>query len=129
MNEVNIFEVAVKEKFRFPFKGTVTVEDLYDLSLENLDGVFKTLNSQHKKTEEESLLGKKTKEENELSTKIEIVKYIVTEKLAEAAKRAKAKERKEQKQKIMEVMANQQDAALRSKTPEELQKMLDELDD
>ena len=44
----NMFEVATREKMRFPFKGMISVEDLWDLSVQNLDKVFKTLNSQRK---------------------------------------------------------------------------------
>jgi len=53
MNEKNVFEVAVTEKFRFPFRGQITVEDLFDLNVKDLDAVFKTLNSQLKQVQEE----------------------------------------------------------------------------
>jgi len=72
----NIFEVAVKSKFRFEFKGLISVEDLFDLNVRDLDSVFKTLNSQLKQVKEESLLEIKTKQDEELDIKIEIVKYI-----------------------------------------------------
>lgn len=35
----NIFEKATKEKYRFPFKGQVSVEDLWDLKLQDLDSI------------------------------------------------------------------------------------------
>jgi len=106
----------------------VSVEDLYDLSVTNLDAVFKVLNSQLKQVQEESLLNVKSKQDKELDTKIEIVKYIVKVKLEEDNARLKAKERKEQKQKILEIMAVKQDQSLQNKSIEELTKMLDELD-
>lgn len=124
----NMFEQAIRNKFRFPFKGMVSVEDLYDLSVTNLDAVFKVLNSQLKQINEESLLNVKSKQDKELDTKIEIVKYIVKVKLEEDNARLKAKERKEQKQKILEIMAVKQDQSLQNKSIEELTKMLDELD-
>jgi len=123
-----MFEVAVRTKMRFPFRGSLSVEDLWDLSVENLDSIYKTLNSQLKQVKEESLLDRKTKQDKELDAKIEIVKYIVNVKLEEEETRRKAKERKEQKQKILEIMATKQDESLQNKSPEELQKMLDELD-
>lgn len=52
----NMFEIATRTKMRFPFKGMISVEDLWDLSVQNLDKVFKTLNSQRKEAQEESLL-------------------------------------------------------------------------
>ena len=55
----NMFEVATRNKFRFPFKGLISVEDLWELSVDNLDSIFKSLNSEMKKTKEESLLSTK----------------------------------------------------------------------
>jgi hypothetical protein len=123
-----MFEKAVKGKYRFPYKGQIAVEDLYDLPLGALDTVFKTLNAEVKKTDEESLLQTKSEEDDILSTKIEIVKYIFNEKLEEKKNRQEAAERKEKKQKIMQIIATKQDEALRNASVEDLQKMLDELD-
>lgn len=127
MNE-KMFEMAVRAKMRFPFKGLISVEDLWDLSVESLDSIFKNLNSQLKQTKEESLLNTKTKEDKELDIKIEIVKYVVGVKLEEKELKLKVKEQKEKKQKIMEILASKQDESLQSKSIEELTKMLDELD-
>lgn len=87
MTTENLFESATRSKMRFPFKGMISVEDLWDLSLTNLDSVFKSLNAEVKKFEEESLLHTKSKEDEEISNKIEIVKYIVNVKLNEKKKR------------------------------------------
>lgn len=124
----NMFEKAVKGKYRFPYKGQISVEDLYDLPIGALDTVFKSLNAEVKKTDEESLLQTKTAEDDILSTKIEIVKYIFNEKLEEKKSRQEAAERKEKKQKIMQIIATKQDEALRNASVEDLQKMLDDLD-
>lgn len=124
----NMFEKAVKGKYRFPYKGQIVVEDLYDLPLGSLDTVFKTLNAEVKKTDEESLLQTKSEEDDILATKIEIVKYIFNEKLEEKKNRQETAERKEKKQKIMQIIATKQDEALRNASVEDLQKMLGELD-
>ena len=124
----NMFEVATRTKMRFPFKGMVSVEDLWDLSVQNLDKVFKTLNSQRKEAQEESLLNAKSSEDEVLDTQIEIVKYIVSVKLEEQAARVKAAENKEKKQKIMALMAKKDDEAMENMSKEELQKLLDELE-
>lgn len=124
----NMFEKAVKGKYRFPYKGQIVVEDLYDLPLGSLDTVFKTLNAEVKKTDEESLLQTKSEEDDILATKIEIVKYIFNEKLEGKKNRQEAAERKEKKQKIMQIIATKQDEALRNASVEDLQKMLGELD-
>jgi len=125
---MNMFETATRCKFRFPFRGLVSVEDLWDLDVRYLDSIFKTLNAEAKEANEESLLATKSQEDEILNTKIEIVKYIVKVKLEEEAARLQARERKEKKQKIMEIVASKQDADLQNKSVEELQKMIDELE-
>lgn len=127
MKDMNLFEAATRMKLRFPFKGLVNVEDLWDLNLVNLDTIFKNLNSQMKKSQEESLLGEKTKEDETLEIQIEIVKYIVNVKLTEKEMAENAAIKKEQKQKIMKIIADKKDEALQNASVDELQKMLDEL--
>ena len=127
MSTVNMFELAIRNKVRFPYKGMVSVEDLWDLSVSALDSIFKTLNSQVKQAKEESLLSIKSEADTVLDLQIEIVKYIVSVKLAEKEAREKAASKREQKQKIMQIMATKQDEALQSASVEDLQKMLDEL--
>ena len=127
MEANKMFEVAVRNKFRFPFKGVISVEDLCDLSVQQLDGIFKTLKSQEKKAQEESLLDTRTPEDEALKTKIDIIRYIVGVKLDEAKQAERAKENHDQKQKILGILAEKQDADLRNKTPEELQAMLNQL--
>ena len=128
MTTTNIFEHAVRNKVRFPFKGMISVEDLWDLSLTNLDSVYKVLNRQVKQSEEESLLTTKTSVDTELEVQIAIVKHIVSVKLAEQEAREKAAAKKAQKQKIMSIIATKEDEALQNTSVEDLKKMLDELD-
>lgn len=122
-----MFVLATREKYRFPYKGMVSVEDLWDLSVQNLDGIFKALNSQVKSVQEESLLDTKSFEDKELEAKIEIVKYIVGIKLAEADQRKQARAKSEQKQKIMAILADKQEEELHGKSVEELKAMLDNM--
>lgn len=128
MSVENIFEYATRNKIRFPYKGSVSVEDLWDLSVTELDKVFKTLNSQRKQSQEESLLNTKSKEDEIVDVQIAIVKHIVAVKLAEKEAREKAAENKAKKQKIMAIMAARDEKALENASDEDLQKMLAELD-
>lgn len=123
-----MFEYAVKNKVRFPFKGMISVEDLWDLSLTNLDSIYKILNKQVKQSEEESLLATKTNVDTELEVQIAIIKYIVAVQLAEQEAREKAAAKKAQKQKIMSIIATKEDEALQNTSVEDLKKMLEELD-
>ena len=127
METGKLFETATRNKMRFPFRGMISVEDLWDLSLTNLDSVFKILNAEAKKSEEESLLETKSKENEELSNKIEIVKYIVNIKLEEKKTRENARKNAEMKQRLLEIKAKRQDAALENMSDEDLDKMLAEL--
>lgn len=129
MATMNIFEYAVRNKVRFPFKGMISVEDLWDLSLTNLDSIYKTLNKQIKQSEEESLLTTKTNVDTELEVQIAIVKHIVSVKLEEQDAREKAAAKKAQKQKIMAIIATKEDEALQNSSVDDLRKMLNELDD
>ena len=127
MKTTNIFEYAVRNKVRFPFKGMFSVEDLWDLSLTNLDSIYKTLNKQVKQSEEESLLSTKDSVDVELEVQIAIVKHIVSVKLAEKEAREKALENKEKKQKIMAILSARDDKALENASDEDLKKMLEDL--
>lgn len=124
MTTTNIFEAATKEKYRFPFKGMISVEDLWDLKLQDLDSVFKSLNKQKKQNDEESLLQVKTAEDQELDNKIQIVKYIVKFKQEEIEERLQAKNKKEYNQKLLELIERKQNEELAGKSIEELQAML-----
>ena len=127
-NEINVFEIATRNKYRFPYRGQISVEDMWDLSVTELDKIFKTLNKQAKTAQEESLLETKTKEDETIENQIAIVRHIVSVKQKETNDRLKEKERKAQKQRIMEIMADKEDEDLKSKSTEELRKMLEELD-
>lgn len=128
MNTDKIFEFATRNKLRFPYRGQISTEDLWDLSVESLDAIFKTLNAKVKEAQEESLLQTPTREDDELSIKIAIIKHIVSVKLTEAELSAKAHENREKKQKILEVLANKQEDALKNKSVEELQQMLKDIE-
>ncbi len=121
---INLFEMATRKKFRFPFKGTISVEDLWDLNVQNLDTVFKALNAEAKQASEESLLAVKSDEDTILDVKIEIVKHIVKVKQDEANEKAKAVANRAQARRIQEILADKEDADLRDKTPDELRAML-----
>ncbi|SCH18447.1 Uncharacterised protein [uncultured Clostridium sp.] len=124
MTTAELFVEATKKNYQFPFRGMINIIDLWELSVQNLDLVFKSLNADYKKSEEESLLSAQTKESEELSEKIEIVKYIVNEKLAEKKAKEDAKKNREMKQRLLEIKAKRQDAALEGLSDAELDKMI-----
>lgn len=100
-----MFAEATRKKFRFPVPDNcdqftrrerdcvgmamtitpteLTAEDLWLLSLEQLNDVFKKLVSMCKTAPDESLLGDHTDITEELHTKLRIVRYIFDFKMAE----------------------------------------------
>jgi hypothetical protein len=116
-NGINIFEQATREGIRFPYKGLASVEDLWCLSVQELDKIFKVLSKSLKASEGESLLGVKAKADTDLDLQIAIVRRIVEVKLAEMAAREMEREKKQKKQKILEIMSTKQDEALKNLSP------------
>ncbi len=128
----DLFKIAAKKKYRFNYRGVISVEDLWDLDVEALDSIYKNLKKQQKTSQEESLLETVSKEDKEINNKIEIIKIIVNDKLAAKERAIKAAEKRTQNQRILEIMADKKDAALKEKSIEELQAMLvtdDDTDD
>lgn len=127
MTNNELFVMAARQKLRFPFKGQVSAEDLWDLNVRDLDTIFKTLNAQSKQASEESLLATKSKEDDILEAKIAIVKFVVNTKLLEAEDQRIKAEQKERKNRIAEILADKQDEELRGKSIEELTAMLNSM--
>lgn len=126
--ENNLFAIATKEKYLYPYKGSISTEDLWDLTPNDLDKVFKTLNTQLKQFGEESLLhANDNKETVVLNNKIAIIKYILNVKLEEIRDREEAVRNATKRQRIMELIASKEDAALNELSTDELRKMLEEL--
>lgn len=114
-------------KLRFPIRGVVVTEDLWDLSVEELDSLFKKQNAKLKVCNEESLLGPKETQNAELGLQVAIVRHIVGVKLEEAEARKTEAEKKAKREKILSIMADKEVGALANKSMDELKKMLDEL--
>lgn len=121
------FELASRKHYRFPFNGMISTDDLWDLSIQQLDSIFKKLNAQVKQSEEESLLPSPSKENIDLMNKIEIIRHIVAYKQARLAEAETAVARAQQRARIEEALFEHENAELRNKSPEELRAMLDQL--
>ena len=123
----NIFKYAAKHALRFPYKGMVSVEDLFNLGTEELNAIYKTLKKQQKTDAGESLIEDKTNEDTQLEVKIAIVTEIFNDKQAASDRAKKAAVRKAQTQKILDIMSQKQNEALSNMSVEELQAELDAL--
>lgn len=123
----NIFLYAAERKLRFPYKGQISTEDLFDLNEKELDSIYKALKREENKNNEESLMSEKTLVDRDLTAKIEIVKHVFIMKKAEKEAAKNAEEKRKKRQEIMDALNQSEAAALRSKTPEELRAMLEAL--
>ena len=131
-NTTNVlFEMASQFKFRYPYKGLITTEDLWDLSMSQLDTVYKALNKELNVTQEDGLIVTKSADEgvkaNELRNKLEIVKYIFNHKQQAAELQRMAAENAAKKQHILGILAQKKENALQNMSEEELTQMLNEL--
>lgn len=122
-----MFERASRLKVRFQYRGMLSVEDLWDLRVEDLDSLYKSLNARAKEQQEDSLLDTRSREDEILDLAIGIVKHVVAVKLQEAQAREDGVERRARKQKLMAVLEEKQDAELGELSADELKGMIEEL--
>lgn len=118
----NLFIKASRLKLRFNYKGSQSIDDLWDLPLTALDAIFKELNKKVKAQAEESLLDTRSKEDELTDMAIEIVKFIVATKQAENKAKVDERERKEKLQRLLEIKDRKQNASLESMSVEDIDK-------
>lgn len=127
----SMFEQASRMKLRIgvPRVGQLAVEDLWDLSQEQLDAAYRELLKSKEVLVEPGLLQRKTSvklDATELA--LELVKHVFTVRGAERDARLAAAERKEKREKLMALIAEKKDEGLKAASVEELQKQLAELE-
>ena len=128
MATTNIFEKATRLKITFPFRGTLSIYDLWDLKVGDLDTLYRSLTAELKRSQSEGeglLASRKTKADSILELKIELVKYVFEVISAENEKRAKSADRKRRSNEILARMAKKQDEALDGMSMEDLKKEFD----
>ena len=128
--ENNIFEQASRDKVRFDSgKGSLTTEDLWDLSLNSLDTLAKGVNKQLKAESEESFINPKSTSNKSLELKLEILKHVIAVRMAE---RDAAKDKAEKAQKIAtlkELLKDKQLEQMKGMSTEDIEKQLAALQD
>lgn len=122
-----MFEQATRNKLRFAYKGQCSVEDLWDLPVEELDVLYQSLRLVQKERNSESLLEKRDTTGKVLDLQVGIIKHIVVTRLAEVEEAKAEAANRLRKQKIMEIISTKQDKDLEEKSVEELTKLLEEL--
>lgn len=127
---MNIFEQATKQRLRFAsVKGQLATEDLWDLSLEQLDEVAKTANKAVENSSEKSFITQKATADKKSQLRFDVVMHIINHKLEDQEKRKLSAERKVKRDRILEVIAGKQDAQLERKSVTVLMAELEKLEE
>jgi len=127
---MSIFEYATRKKLRFVapgINGSMSVEDLWDLPLTKLDKVAIALNKELKEEKEESFIVSTSKSNKPLNVKFEIVKHIISTKMVEKEAANNAAAKKAEKQKLLALIADKENEALKGKSLEELKAMASQM--
>lgn len=125
---MNIFQKASKIKLRFAVrKGYVTVEDLWDLSLEDLDEIAIEVNQKVKESREESFIKKQSRASTTDLLRLEILKSIINYKMEESEKKMLAKQRQEELSLLQSMIADKKIEEMKSLSTEEIQARIEAL--
>lgn len=124
---------ALSKKLRFEYKGLISIEDLFDLSLNELDEIYRKLKKEldeYKQYSEDSLLNKDD-EKDETSEELQLKIDVVTAVFNHIKKQQEELQRKialqNQRDKILGIIADKQDEELSNKSISELKELLDNM--
>ncbi len=125
----NIWVECLKNKYRFEFKGLISVEDLFDLKLADLDLIYRNLKNEEKDLQGDSLLDTaKNPKIDEVQVKIDVVKAVFDIKQTDIKNAEKALANKAQKEKILAIIEDKENQELSEKSIEELKKIYSNLE-
>lgn len=124
---MEMYKEAIVRKVRFVTpKGTLSAEQLYDLSQKDLEVSIKELNKSLKENDNDGLsfLDSASTVDPIQQLRFNILKDVYMTKKAELEAARNAKADKEHNQKILSLIAEKQEEGLKSKSVEELQSLL-----
>lgn len=123
-----MYKEALKMKLRFATsKGNLSTEDLFSLSLQDLDKIAVGLDEELSKSPKKSFISDVTPETKVVELRFNIVKDIINTKLAEKVAKEQSKEKQAKKAQLMEILARKQAESLENLSEEELLKRIQEL--
>lgn len=119
------FKEASKQKLRFQTNiGSLSTEQLWDLSIENLDKLAVSLEEKYNESGKKSFLVKKSVKDKTTKLMFDVVIDVLNTKMEEQEAATTARENKEHNEKILTLIAEKQDESLKGKSVKELEKML-----
>lgn len=134
----NMFEVATRKKIRITTpKGLISVEDLWEVPLRskdayNLEEIAKLANRALASVSEESFVPKanKTKDPKKDAAQLnfDIVKHVIDVKFEEEERTKHAAAKRAEKAKLLDALAEKEDAELKGLSKTELLKRINKID-
>lgn len=125
---MNMFKKASKKKLRFGSgRGQIGIEELWDLSLEDLDEMAVAIDKELQAYGRESFIGTRRPAATDNQLRLDILLEVINDKLTAqevATERAANKAKIEQ---IKAIMARKSDEELEGKSMEELQALVAEM--
>ena len=124
---------ALSKKIRFEYKGKISIEDLFDLNLRELDEIYRNLKKQldeYQQYSADSLLDKdddKDEAYDELQLKIDVVTAVFNHLKKQQEELQKRIALQNQRDKILGIIADKQDEELSNKSISELKEILNNL--
>lgn len=109
--EANFIE-ALKNGYRYEsVRGLITTQDLYSVPLTSKDGfdldsIARSIYNKIKESEEMSFVSSPTKANKELESKLEIVKFIIADKIADAKAKSEAVAVAAERKRIKDLIAD-----------------------
>ena len=124
---------ALSKKIRFEYKGKISIEDLFDLSLNELDEIYRNLKKEldeYQQYSADSLLDKDVENDetyDELQLKIDVVTAVFNHLKKQQEELQKKITLQNQRDKILGIIADKQDEELTNKSISELKEILNNL--
>lgn len=124
---------ALSNKIRFEYKGKISIEDLFDLNLSELDEIYRNLKKQldeYKQYSADSLLDRDEENDeayDELQLKIDVVTAVFNHLKKQQEELQKRIALQNQRDKILGIIADKQDEELSNKSISELKEILNNL--
>jgi hypothetical protein len=116
------FKTASKEKLRFSTpKGQLSVEQLWDLSITDLDTLAVSLENEYNASGKRSFVAKTSAKDKTTKLRFDVVLDILTTKVEEQTAAQEAAEIKKHNEKILGLIAEKKDDALKGKTIKQLE--------
>jgi len=122
---MDIFKKACQKKLRFATtRGSLTTEQLFDLTLNELDALAVSLDNSYEESKGKSFLKKRTTKDANIKLQFDVVIDVLQTRVDEAEAEQKARETKEHNNKILTLISEKKDDELKGKSLKQLEAML-----